>query len=225
MKLMRTYHKKKKLPLRCPVPKIFCILALIVVPIGLIVLSWFLITSYPRWILSNTEYIALSTNPHVFFLLLLIYVPGLIILTRSTKTKIVFLMTIVSLLYLAADNYYYIDNQNLHFNPFLGVNEKTISLNELREIEVGIKPNIGRNSWGISWEYILVFTTGDKFEMNEAKASELLNLHDFFLQKQIPFKYTTVHQSALNYLRAGGDTGDYREILNRVFLDNKLNNP
>ncbi len=226
--------------------------------IGLVVLSWFLITSYPQWMLSGKEYIVLSTNPYALYLLLLAFFPGIIlgallltslnrifpglihyfeqnqqkqlrakVNSNSTRKQylkftIILSVIIVLILALAADNYYYVDKYALHYNSFLGITEKSISLKNLQKIEVGAWQNNGRTSsgLGINWKYILVFNAGEKFNLKEAYTSDLKDLDTYLMEKNIPVEVTLSYGAMTSIdTYSSQDLRDlFAQVLNRAVI-------
>lgn len=230
------------------------IIVMIGFAIGLVILSWFFITSYPYWILSGKEYIALSTNPYGLYLLLLAFFPGILfgglllsplyhifpdlvryveknqlkqwgiraransksITKQYLKFAVVMSIGIFPLLALAADNYYYVDKESLHYNSFWGVGERSVSLSDLQKIEVGAWPNNGRNASGINWEYILVFNDGERFNLKEADVSDLRELDTFLMTTNTPVEITALRDGAMTWVDSSASQ-DLKDLFAQVF--------
>jgi hypothetical protein len=100
---------------------------------------------------------------------------------------------------LAANNYYYIENQNFHYNPFLGFKEVVIPLDNLEKVEVSGFASEGRRK-SFNWEYILIFNTGQKFDMKEAGPINVKRLDTILIERHVPLEIIELSPSAIAWL-------------------------
>ncbi len=137
--------------------------------------------------------------------------------TKSYRTfTIIFSFLTASLLFLVADNYYYVDQQALHYNSFFGISEKSIPLGKLEKIEVAARKGSSRRFLsGSYWEYVLVFSTGEKFNLREAGATDLKELDTLLMGKNIPVEVTRLDDNARVWVTSNA-WPDVQELFKQV---------
>lgn len=136
---------------------------------------------------------------------------------KFLKLGVVLSVITLPLIMLAADNYYYVDNKELHYNSFLSFGEKSISLDNLLRVEADAWSKDGED---LNWEYLLVFNDNKKFNLKEADLTDLKELDTILFNKGVPLETKTSKVDAMSWVNHNRSQ-ELKDLFSQVFSNKR----